>query len=258
MMMSRRMWMAMMLYSNFVISRLFNLFPLIEVPVERFGVPGLGPELDNVGIRHLARLECSSEVDVHFPVTTVVWAIVELKLEGASIPNMIVALGNGKSILWPGFDNPVTLLFVAIPQHQAALLETITNEDNFFLEIRAIKLDIMGSSPVSTILSPPGKCPVEIRKTMFSPAFSTLAPVMLAVSTAKTVATSINALIANGTKQIPGEALVTINRCFSKIPVGITNSLFFMVPVSWVVFGLKVLKLPEVTVDLDTWLPELE
>merc|ERR1719431_1451683 len=58
MMMSRRMWMAMMLCSDFVISRLFNLFPLVEVPVERFGVPGLGPELDNVGIRHLAGLKC--------------------------------------------------------------------------------------------------------------------------------------------------------------------------------------------------------
>ena len=78
-------------------------------------------------------------MDVHFPVATVVRTIVELKLEGASVPNVIISLGNSKSILWPGFDNPVTLLFVAIPQHQAALLETITNKDNFFLEIRAVK-----------------------------------------------------------------------------------------------------------------------
>merc|ERR1719193_42322 len=100
MMMSRRMWMAMRLCSDFVISRLFNLFPLVEVPVERFGVPGLGPELDNVGIRHLAGLKCFSEVDIHFPVAGVICAIVELKLEGASVPNVIVALGNSKSILW--------------------------------------------------------------------------------------------------------------------------------------------------------------
>merc|ERR1719193_320849 len=117
MMMSRRMWMAMRLCSDFVISRLFNLFPLVEVPVERFGVPGLGPELDNVGIRHLAGLKCFSEVDIHFPVAGVICAIVELKLEGASVPNVIVALGNSKSILWVGFHDPVTLLFVAIPQH---------------------------------------------------------------------------------------------------------------------------------------------
>merc|ERR1719187_1533455 len=245
---------------------LFRLFPLVEVPVVRFGIPGLGPEFDDVWVWHLAGLEGLSEMDVHFPVAAVVSSVVELELEGASVPDVVVTLGDGEGVLGPSLDDPVALLFVAVPQHQAARLETVTDEDDLFVEAGAVELDIVGGSPVSSILSPPlsldgkslgqrevewvdnslgetseevhacmslpDKSPVEIGQAVFSPALSTFAPVVLAVSSAITVTVGIDAFVADG--------------------------LLLVVPVGWEVLGLKVVDLPEVTVDSHTWLPELD
>ena len=74
-------------------------------------------------------------MDIHFPVATVELSIVEFKLEGASIPDMIITLRNGDGILWPTLHDPVPFLFVSIPQHEAAFLKARANENNFFVDV---------------------------------------------------------------------------------------------------------------------------
>jgi len=109
----------------------------------RFGSPGLRPELDHISIGHLGVR--FPEMDVHFPVAAVEVAIVQFKLEGTSIPNVAVSLGSGKGILGPALDNPVALLFVAIPHHQASLHKAATNELNPLVDMRSLTSYIMSS-----------------------------------------------------------------------------------------------------------------
>ena len=56
-------------------------------------------------------------------------------------------------------------------------------------------------------MSFPGEGPVEVRKSMFAPAFASLAPVVLAVSRAVTVTVGGDLLVAKVTEQMPVEGL---------------------------------------------------
>ena len=78
-------------------------------------------------------------MDVHFPVATVVRAVVKLVLEGCSVPDMIVAFRHGNRVLRPAPHDPGAFLFVAIPPHEAVSLESITNEDDLLVEIGTVK-----------------------------------------------------------------------------------------------------------------------
>merc|ERR1712168_1220942 len=200
-------------------------------------------------------------------------------------------LGDGEGVLGPSLDDPVALLFVAVPQHQAARLETIPDEDDLFVEAGAVELDIVGGSPVSSILSPPlsldgeslgqrevewvdnslgetseevhacmslpGEGPIEIGQAVFSPALSTFAPMVLAVTSAIVVTVGIDAFVADGSEQMPGKGhLLSSGR--TPVPVGVADGLLLVVPVGGIVLSLKVVDLPEVTVDSHTWLRELD
>ena len=81
---------------------------------------------------------CIPEVDVHFPVAAVEVAIVKLKLKGTSVPDVAVTLGGCEGVLGPALDDPVTLLFVAIPHHQASLYEATTDEMNSLVNVSSI------------------------------------------------------------------------------------------------------------------------
>jgi len=270
---------------NFVVSGLFDLFPLIEVPVVSFGIPRLRPEFNHVRSGHL---DVFPEVNVHFPVATVVRSIVEFELEGGSVPNVIVAFGNGEGVLWPTLHDPVALLFVSIPQHEAALLKTRADK-NDLLANGAIKSDIVGGSPVGAILSVPlavddktlgkgenegirhtlgeageevhagmsfpAEGPGEIGVTMLTPAFTTLAPMVLAVSGTVTITVGLDAFVVKGAKQVPLESHFLFG--WTPVPVGINDGSLLMIPVIGIVLRRKVLKLPEVAVNHDAWLPEL-
>ena len=77
-------------------------------------------------------------MNVHFPVSTVKVSIIKLELEGASVPNVTVALGGGESILGPALDDPGTLIFVAVPEHQAAGGEAAANKLNSLADVGAL------------------------------------------------------------------------------------------------------------------------
>ena len=77
------------------------------------------------------------EVDVHLPVAAVEAAVIEFKLEGASVPDVTVTLGGGKGVLGPALDDPSTLVFVAVPHHQAAGGETAADELNSLVDVSA-------------------------------------------------------------------------------------------------------------------------
>merc|ERR1719244_2387101 len=230
-------------------------------------------------------------MNVHLPVSAVVGTVVQFKLEGCSVPDMIISLGDSQSILRESLHNPGTLLFVSIPQHKAAGFEAITNKNNLLVKMSPIISDIVGGCPMSTILSPPvtlngeslrqremerigdplgesrkevhacmsfpRKSPVEIGQAMLSPALSSFSPVMLTVTTAKAITSGINAFVAKGSKQAPGECLPLL-RVNSKVPVDITDSLLLVVPVGRIVLSLKILQLPVVAIDHDAGLPELD
>merc|ERR1712121_214043 len=99
---------------DLVVSGLFDLLSLVKVPVMGLGIPGLGPELDNVRVGHLVHR--FSEVDVHFPVARVEGAVVEFELEGGSVPDVVVAL----------------------PPHEAAGLEAGADQHDLLREVGAI------------------------------------------------------------------------------------------------------------------------
>ena len=75
------------------------------------------------------------EVDVHFPVAAVEVAVVEFKLEGASVPDVTVTLGGGEGVLRPALDDPSTLVLVAIPHHQAAGGEAAADQLNSLVDM---------------------------------------------------------------------------------------------------------------------------
>ena len=77
-------------------------------------------------------------MNVHFPVSTVKVSIIKLELEGASVPNVTVAFGGGESILGPALDDPGTLIFVAVPEHQAAGGEAAANKLNSLADVGAL------------------------------------------------------------------------------------------------------------------------
>jgi len=217
---------------SLVVSRLFDFLSLVEVPVVGLGIPGLGPELDDVWVGHL--VNGFSEVDVHFPVAGVVRAVVEFELEGGSVPDVAVTLGHGDGVLGPASHDPGALLFVAIPPHEAVSLKSISNEDDLLIEVSAFESEIVSGGPVGAVLSPPvavdseslgqrenervfhalgeaseevqasmsfpGEGPVEVRKSVFAPAFAAFAPMVLAVSGAVTVTIGINGFVAEVTE----------------------------------------------------------
>jgi len=252
----------------------------------RFGIPGLVPEFDDIRIGHL---DGFPEVAVHFPVAAVVISVVQLVLEGGSVPNVVIALGNGEGVLRPSPHDPVTLFFVAVPEHEAAGLETRANEDDL-LANGTVESDIVGGGPVSAILSVPlavdnetlGKrederigdtlgetgekvhagmsfpCEgvVEIGQSVLAPAQAAFAPMVLTVSGTEAVTVGFDGFVAEGTEQMPGE--VDLLFAGSPVPVGIEDGFFFVVPVIGIVLSLKILQLPEVAVKQDAWRPELE
>jgi len=256
------------------------------MPVVRLGVPRLRPEFDDVWGGHLSN--GFPEVNVHFPVAAVISSGIKFELEGGSVPDVAVALGNGDGVLRPASHDPAALVLVAIPPHEAVLLEAIANQDNLLIEMSAFESEIVGSSPVSAVLSPPvtvdseslgkredegvgdtlgeageevqagmslpGEGPVEVGESVLSPAFAALAPMVLAVSGAVTVTVGVNGFVAEVTEQVPGEGHFLFG--WAPVPVGVNDGLLFVVPVSWVVLSLEVLELPEVAVDGDAWFPE--
>jgi len=256
------------------------------MPVVRLGIPSLRPEFNDVWVGHLSN--GFPEVDVHFPVTAVICSGIKFELEGGSVPDVAIALGNSNGILRPAFHDPAALVLVAIPPHEAVLFESVANEDDLLIEMSAFESEIVGSSPVSAVLSPPvtvnseslgkredegvgntlgeageevqagmslpGEGPVEVRESVLSPAFTALAPMVLAVSGAVTVTIGVNAFVTEVTEQVPGEGHFLFG--WAPVPVGVNDGLLLVVPVSWVVLSLKVLELPEVAVDGDAWFPE--
>jgi len=256
------------------------------MPVVRLGIPRLRPEFNDVWGGHLSN--GFPEVNVHFPVAAVISAGIKFELEGSSVPDVAVALGNSDGVLGPASHDPAALVLVAIPPHEAVLLEAVANEDDLLIKMSAFESEIVGSSPVSAILSPPvtvnseslgkrqdegvgntlgetgeevqagmslpGEGPVEVGESVLAPAFAALAPVVLAVSGAVTVTIGINGFVAEVTEQVPGEGHFLFG--WAPVPVGVNDGLFLVVPVSWVVFSLKVLELPEVAIDGDAWFPE--
>jgi len=254
----------------------------------RLRIPSLGPELDDVWGGHLGN--GFPEVDVHFPISAVVRSVIEFELEGGSVPDVAVAFRHGNRVLRPASHDPGAFLFVAVPPHEAISLKSITDENDLLIEVSAFESEIVSGSPVGAVLSPPmavdseslrqrenervfhslgeaseemqagmsfpGEGPVEVRESVLSPAFAALAPMVLAVSGAVTVTVGVNGFVAEVTEQMPGEGHFLFG--WTPVPVGINNGLLFVVPVVGIVFGLKVLKFPEVAVDGDAWLPELD
>merc|ERR1719250_525928 len=125
---------------DLVVSGLFDLLSLVEMPVVGLGIPGLGPELDNVWVGHL--VHGFSEVDVHFPVARVEGAVVEFELEGGSVPDVVVALGDSDGVLGPGLDDPGSLLLVAVPPHEAAGLEAGADQNDLLGEVGSVESEI--------------------------------------------------------------------------------------------------------------------
>jgi len=257
------------------------------MPVVRLGIPRLRPEFNDVWGGHLSN--GFPEVNVHFPVAAVISAGIKFELEGSSVPDVAVALGNSDGVLGPASHDPAALVLVAIPPHEAVLLEAVANEDDLLIEMSAFESEIVGSCPVSAVLSPPvtvnseslgkrqdegvgntlgetgeevqagmslpGEGPVEVGESVLAPAFAALAPVVLAVSGAVTVTIGINGFVAEVTEQVPGEGHFLFG--WAPVPVGVDDSLFLVVPVSWVVFRLQIFQLPEVAIDGDARFPEL-
>merc|ERR1712198_385871 len=270
-----------------VVGGFLNLFSLIEVPVVRLGGPGLGPELDHVWVGHLG--VGFSEVDVHLPVAAVEVAVVEFKLEGASVPDVTVTLGGGEGVLGIALDDPSTLVLVAIPHHQAAGGEPAADELNPLVDVSSFIPDIVGGGPVVTILSPPlalngetlrqridervdhtlgeaseevqasmsfpGKGPGQVGETMLAESLATIAPVVLTVAVTVAITISGDGLVVDGTAQVPGESCLVGD--IAPGPVRINNSSLLVVPVVGVVLSSEVLQLPVVAVDCDAGLVKL-
>jgi len=230
-------------------------------------------------------------VNVHFPVAAVVGSVVEFELEGGSVPNMVVALGNGDGVLREALDDPGSaVLFVAVPQHGASLGEAGSHHANPLVDHAVVESDVVGGGPVVAALSVPlaiddetlgqgvdegirhslgesreevetgmsfpAKSPRQIWVSVFSEAFTAIAPLMLAVAIAIAVAISSNWFVVEGTKQVPSE----INSILvdSPVPVGVENGGFFVPPVRREIFSLHDFQFPIVPCDLDTRLPEFD
>jgi len=253
----------------------------------RLRIPGLGEEFNDIWGGHLSN--GFPEVNVHFPVAAVVRAIIKFELVGSSVPNVVITLGHSDGVLRPALHDPGALVLVAIPPHEAAGLEAVADQDDLLVKVGAFESEIVGGGPVSAVLSPPfavdgeslrkredegvgdalgetgekvhagmsfpGEGPVEVRESVFAPAFASLAPMVLAVSGAVTVTVGGDAFVAKRTEQVPGESHLLFG--WSVVPVGVNDGLFLVVPVSWMVVGLEVVDLPEVAVDGDAWFPEL-
>ena len=79
------------------------------------------------------------EVNVHFPVAAVIISGIKFELEGGSVPDVAVALGNSDGVLGPASHDPAALVLVAIPPHEAALFESVANKDDLFIEMSAFE-----------------------------------------------------------------------------------------------------------------------
>merc|ERR1719495_187464 len=271
----------------FVVSRLFDFLSLVEVPVVGLGIPGLGPEFDDVWVGHF--VNGFPEVDVHFPVAAVVRAVVEFPLEGGSVPDMVVTLGDSDGVLRPASHDPGALVFVAIPPQEATGLEAITDDDDLLVEVSALESEIVSGSPVGAILAPPvavddeslgkredegvghalrepgeevetgmsfpGEGPVEIGQTVLAPAFAALAPMVLAVTRTVTVTVGLDGFVAEVTEQMPREGHLLFGG--SVVPVGVNDGHLLVVPMVRIILSGEVVNLPKVAVDRDTWFPEL-
>ena len=78
-------------------------------------------------------------MDVHFPISAVVRSVTKFELEGGSVPDVAVALGNGDGVLGPASHDPAALVLVAIPPHEAVLFEAVANKDDLFIEMSAFE-----------------------------------------------------------------------------------------------------------------------
>ena len=86
-------------------------------------------------------------MDVHFPVAAVVRTVVEFPLEGGSVPDMVVTLGDSDGVLRPASHDPGALVFVAIPPQEATGLEAITDDDDLLVEVSALESGRMRERP---------------------------------------------------------------------------------------------------------------
>ena len=67
----------------------------------------------------------SPEVNIHLPVAAVVRSIVELELESAPVPNMVITLWNRNYVLGETVDDPRrSTASITVPHHAAALFES--------------------------------------------------------------------------------------------------------------------------------------
>ena len=78
-------------------------------------------------------------MDVHFPISAVVRSVIKFELEGGSVPDVTVAFRHGNGVLRPASHDPGAFVFVAIPPHEAVSLESITDENDFLIEVSAFE-----------------------------------------------------------------------------------------------------------------------
>merc|ERR1719334_404013 len=213
------------------------------------------------------------------------------EMEGGSVPNVFVTLGDGDGVLGEVLDDPRSAVgFVTLPQHRAALGKTSAHHANLLGEGAAVESDVVGGGPVITIpaepfavddkslgktvdkrirhslgeareemetgVSLPCERPGQVRVSVFSEALATGAPLMLAVSVPITVTVGGERLVVQGTEQMPVEAHSFL--VDSIVPVRVENSRFFVPPVSREVFAFHDFKFPVVASDFDAWFPEFD
>merc|ERR1712133_183738 len=189
--------------------------------------------------------------------------------------DVAVTLGGGDGVLGPALDDPSALLFVAVPEHQAAGGEAAADQLDSLVDVGALISDIVGGRPMVTALSPPlalnsetlgqgveegvgdslgeageevqagmtlpGKSPGHVRETVLAESLATLAPVVLAVSVSVAITVGGNGLVVDGTAQVPGESPLVGDGAPG--PVGVNDGGLLVGPV--------------VAVDLDAGFPEL-
>jgi len=230
-------------------------------------------------------------VDVHLPVTTVVISVVKLKLEASSVPDVVIALGDGNGVLGVALHNPGSAVSsVSLPQHRAAGSKAGTNHADLLVDHAIIEPDVVSGSPVvSSLAEPlavddepfrkpvnkwigdslgeasekvkssmtlPGQGPGEIWETVSSKSLAPLSPLMLTVSPAKTVSIGFNGLVVQGTEQMPVEVHSVL--VLPEVPVAINDCRLFVPPVSWEILTLQNTEFPVVASDLDARFPELD
>jgi len=274
-----------------IIGGWLNIFSLKEVPAPAITVPGLRVITEDKGVGHL--FDLLSEVNILFPVAAVERAIVKLKLEGAAVPDMVITLGDSHNILGEGALDQKTFVIVRARcrgEENTFLGEASANKADSLVEVAVSEPEVMGGLPVGTILTVPpsvhdkalrersnnrvnntlGEASKEVETSMAFPSKSpdkvgasvvaeglapALAPLVLAVAISKTMSLTMDGHIVKGTIEVPVEGHLVLD--VAKVPGGVTDGNFLVVPVVGPVAALWDLNLPVVTGQLDAWFVEL-